>query len=87
MYGKISLLNVTFGMAKRLRPGWPVQIAWGVNNFSLLAFPNIIKPTIERGCSRSKTTLGSTPTTPGASHMTASLGGRYDPWPVKRSTD
>jgi len=21
------------------------------------------------------------------SHMTASLGGRYDPWPVKRSTD
>jgi len=41
----------------------------------------------ERGCSRSRTTLGSTPTTPGASHMTASLGGRYDPWPVKRSTD
>jgi len=30
---------------------------------------------------------GSTPTTPGGSHMTASLGGRYDPWPVKRSTD
>jgi len=26
------------------------------------------------------------PTTPGGSHMTASLGGRYDPWPVKRST-
>jgi len=24
---------------------------------------------------------------PGGSHMTASLGGRYDPWPVKRSTD
>ena len=41
----------------------------------------------ERGCSRSRTTLGSTPTTPGGSHMTASLGGRYDPWPVKRSTD
>ena len=30
---------------------------------------------------------GSTPTTPGGSHMTASLGGRYDPWPVKSSTD
>jgi len=41
----------------------------------------------ERGCSRSKTTLGSTPTTTGGSHMTASLGGRYDPWPVKPSTD
>jgi len=41
----------------------------------------------ERGCRRSRTTLGSTPTTPGRSHMTASLGGRYDPWPVKRSTD
>jgi len=41
----------------------------------------------ERGCSRSRTTLGSMPTTPGGSHMTASLGGRYDPWPVKRSTD
>ena len=41
----------------------------------------------ERGCSRSRTTLGSTPTTPGWSHMIASLGGRYDPWPVKRSTD
>ena len=41
----------------------------------------------ERACSRSKTTLGSTPTTPGGSHMTASLGGRYDPWPVKPSTD
>ena len=41
----------------------------------------------ERGCSRSKTTLGSTPTTPGGSHMTASLGGRYDPWPVKRSSE
>jgi len=41
----------------------------------------------ERGCSRSRTTLGSTPTTPGGSHMTASLGGRYDPWQVKRSTD
>ena len=26
-------------------------------------------------------------TTPGGSHMTADLGGRYDPWPVKRSTD
>jgi len=25
--------------------------------------------------------------TPGGSHMTASLGGRYDPWSVKRSTD
>jgi len=37
--------------------------------------------------SRSRTTLGSTPTTPGGSHMTASLGGRYDPWPVKSSTD
>ena len=41
----------------------------------------------ERGCSRSRTTLGSTPTTPAGSHMTASLGWRYDPWPVKRSTD
>ena len=41
----------------------------------------------ERGCSRSRTTLGSTPTTPGGSHMTASLGGHYDPWPVKCSTD
>jgi len=41
----------------------------------------------ERGCSRSRTTLGSTPTTPGGSHMTASLGGHYDSWPVKRSTD
>jgi len=30
----------------------------------------------ERGCSRLRTTLGSTPTTPGGSHMTASLGGR-----------
>jgi len=37
--------------------------------------------------SRSRTTLRSTPTTPGGSHMTASLGGRCDPWPVKRSTD
>ena len=41
----------------------------------------------ERGCSRSRTTLGSTLTTPGGSHMTANLGGRYDPWPVKSSTD
>jgi len=41
----------------------------------------------KRGCSRSRTTLGSTPTTPGGSHMTTSLGGCYDPWPVKRSTD
>jgi len=31
----------------------------------------------ERGWSRSRTTLGSTPTTPGGSHMTVSLGGRY----------
>ena len=46
-----------------------------------------IRPEWKRGCSRSRTTLGSTPTTPGGSHMTASLGGRYDPWPVKRSTD
>ena len=45
------------------------------------------RPCRTRGCSRSRTTLGSTPTTPGGSHMTASLGGRYDPWPVKRSTD
>jgi len=40
---------------------------------------------------RSKTrfyrSLSIAPTTPGGSHMTASLGGRYDPWPVKRSTD
>jgi len=36
----------------------------------------------ERGCSRLRTTLGSTPTMPGGSHMTASLGGRYDPWLV-----
>jgi len=41
----------------------------------------------ERGCSRSRTTLGSTPMTPGGSQMTASLGGRYDPWPVKRSSE
>ena len=41
----------------------------------------------ERGCSTSRMTLDSTPTMPGGSHMTASLGGRYDPWPVKRSTD
>jgi len=41
----------------------------------------------ERGCSRLRTTLGSTSTMPGGSHMTASLGGHYDPWPVKRSTD
>ena len=41
----------------------------------------------ECGCSRSRTTLDSTPTTPGGSHMTASLGEHYDPWPVKRSTD
>ena len=39
------------------------------------------------GYSRLRTTLGSTSTTPGGSHMTAGLGGRYDPWPVKRSTD
>jgi len=41
----------------------------------------------ERGCSRSRTTLGSTPTMPGGSHMTASLGGRYDPWLVKHSSE
>jgi len=41
----------------------------------------------ERGCSRSRMTLGSTPMMPGESHMTASLGGHYDPWPVKPSTD
>jgi len=29
----------------------------------------------------------STPTTPGGSHMTASLGERYDPWLVKRSSE
>jgi len=41
----------------------------------------------ERGCSRLKKTVGLTSTTPGASRMTASLGGRYDPSPVKRSSE
>ena len=33
------------------------------------------------------TSAGLTSTTPGGSHMTASLGGRYDPSPVKRSSE
>jgi len=43
----------------------------------------------ERGCSRLKKTVavGLTSTTPGGSRMTASLGGRYIPSPVKRSSE
>jgi len=41
----------------------------------------------EYGCSRSRTTMGSTSTTPGGSHMTTRLGGRYDLWPAKRSSE
>jgi len=41
----------------------------------------------ERGCSRLKKTVGLTSTTPGGSRLTASLGERYDPSPVKRSNE
>ena len=41
----------------------------------------------ERGCSRLKKTVGLTSATPGGSRMTASLGGRYDQSPVKRSSE
>ena len=42
----------------------------------------------ERGCSRlKKTVTGLTSTKPEGSRVTASLGGRYDPSPVKRSSE
>ena len=66
---------------------WPWTLAQALNRTSGRSGSASEDDPAECGCSRSRTTLGSTPTTPGGSHMTASLGGLYDPWPVKRSTD
>ena len=41
----------------------------------------------EEAWSRLKKTVGLTSTTPGGSRMTANLGVRYDPLPVKRSSE
>ena len=66
---------------------WLWTLAQAVNRTSGRSGSASEEDPAEHGCSRSRTTLGSTPTMPGGSYMTASLGGRYDPWPVKRSTD
>ena len=83
-----------FGHVRRLPEATPAHSAlrlWtlvqAVNRTSGRSGSASVDDPAERGCSRSRTTLGSTPTTPGGSHMTASLGGRYDPWPVKRSSE
>ena len=82
-----------FGHVRRLPEATPAHYAWlwtlmqAVNRTSGRSGSACEDDPAERGCSRSRTTLGSTPTTPEGSHMTASLAGRYDPWPVKRSTD
>ena len=81
------------GRGRKLRGWTPAHYAWlwtlvqAINRTSGRSGSASEDDPAERGCSRSTTTLGSMPTTPGGSHMTASLGGRYDPWPVKRSTD
>ena len=66
---------------------WLWTLAQAVNRTSGRSGSTSEDDPAERGCSRSRMTLGSTPTMPGGSHMTASLAGRYDPWPAKRSTD
>ena len=77
-----------FGHVRRLpHYAWLRMLVQAVNRTSGLSGSASEDDPAERGCNRSRTTLGSTPTTPGGSKMTASLGGRYDPWPVKRSTD
>jgi len=76
---------------KRHRPtphyAWLWTLLQAVNRTSGRSGSASVDDPAELGCSRSRTTLGSTPTTPGGSHVTESLGGCYDPWPVKRSTD
>ena len=84
-----------FGHVRRLPEATPahsalrlfVDVAQAVNRTSGRSGSASEDDPAERGCSRSRTTLGWMLTMPGGSHMTASLGGRYDPWPVKRSTD
>jgi len=80
-----------FGHMRRLPEATPAHSALRLDVDARAGGKPDIRPEwkhpAERGCSRSRTILGSTPTTPGGSHMAASLGGRYDPWPVKRSTD
>jgi len=87
----------SFGHVRRLPEATPAHSAlchawlWtlvqAVNRTSGRSESASVDDLPQRGCSKSRTTLGSTPTTPGGSHITASLGGRYVPWPVKRSTD
>ena len=70
-----------FGHVRRLPEATPAHYAWlwtlaqAVNRTSGRSGSASGDDPAERGCSRSRTTLGSTPTTPGGSHMTASLGG------------
>ena len=64
---------------------WPWTLVQSVNRTSGRCGSASVDDAAERGCSRSRTTPGSTPMTPEESHMTASLEARYDPWPVKRS--
>ena len=82
-----------FGHLRRLPEATPAHSALlrilvlAVNRTSGQSGSASVDDPAERGCSRSRTTLGSTPTMPGGSHITASPGGRYDPWPVKRSSE
>jgi len=79
-----------FGCRRRHQPtphyAWLWTLVQAVNRTSGRSGSANEDDPAERGCSRSRTTLGSTPTTSGGSHMTASLGGRYDLWPVKHSS-
>ena len=70
-----------------LRLAWLWTLVEAVNRTSGRSGSASVDDPAERGCSRSRTTLGSTPTTHGGSHMTASLGGRCDPWSVKRFSE
>ena len=84
--GLVSL-PVDYRKRHQPTPHWLWTVVQAVNRTSGRSGSASEDDPAERGCSRWRTTLGSTPTTPGGSHMTASLGGRYDPLPVKRSTD
>ena len=88
--GGVSPFLVTCGgYRKRHQPtphyAWLWTLAQAVNQTSGRSGSASEDDPAEPGCSRSRTTLGSTTTTPGGSHMTASLGGRYDPWPVNNN--
>jgi len=77
---RLSIFDHVRRLQKRHQPtlhyAWLWTLVQAVNRTSGRSGSASEDDPAERGCSRSRTALGSMPTMPGGSHMTASLGGR-----------